>query len=229
MGESKRAGNCGVPSTPRHGAPVELVGLAHSVATMLAKWSTEGKLSRASFVLGGETVTWSAWADRIKTNFERCFWNGEYYNDTYGGDDKRLRCNFPITLAVSPNLPSKENAKAALEVALEKLQSGLGMRTLSPDDPDYRPNYLSDDCDDPAIAKGANYHQGPSWMWPLGYFLRAALNFGLDKTTIISLISRQEDFLRKSGYCFYITEEFCFIMLLTQQPFQNSHLKHILT
>lgn len=83
-------------------------------------------------------------------------------------------------MAVAPALVSPENAIVALSTVHEKLKSGLGLRTLSPEDDNYRPSYFSDDSLDPSTAKGANYHNGPSWVWPLGYFLRAGEKFGLN-------------------------------------------------
>lgn len=48
----------------------------------------------------------------------------------------------------------------------------LGLKTLDPSDYNYHPNYNNDDdSNDFSIAHGFNYHNGPEWVWPVGYFL----------------------------------------------------------
>ena len=174
-----------MPSTPRDGSPVEIVGLCFAVVKWLAKMYRDGLYEHEGVKLSdGFILTWVEWATRIRIHFDENFWfeAGGYYGDSYGssipGSDCQLRCNFPIVLALGANItqdPSR--AKRALETVDKMLQSGLGLRTLSSDDSNYRPNYLAEDSMDPATAKGANYHNGPSWVWPLGYHLLAKMNF----------------------------------------------------
>jgi len=190
MGESEMGKNRGVPSTPRDGAPVEIVGLCFAVVAWLARVSqakpgeTHISYPHIGVTLpSGEILTWANWAHLIRRNFDKKFWIEPcgYYGDTYGssvpGADSQFRCNFSIALAVAPKITNPSNAIRALKTVDETLISGLGLRTLDPDDVNYRPNYFSDDALDPKIAKGANYHNGPSWVWPLGYHLLARLNF----------------------------------------------------
>ena len=52
------------------------------------------------------------------------------------------------------------------------------MSTLDPGDAAYRGYYESGaEGGDPMTAKGFNYHQGPEWLWPYGFYLRALLHF----------------------------------------------------
>jgi glycogen debranching enzyme len=139
MGSSDKAGNRGNPTTPRDGTAVELVGLQYAVLRFLSKMSDErqipfGSVERTSqkgksiclkkncckilyhlyFFLGVRTVwTFAEWADRIKTNFEKCFYVDQYtigkyvnkreiYKDSFNAtapwNDFQLRCNFPIAM-----------------------------------------------------------------------------------------------------------------------------------
>ena len=99
-----------------------------------------GHISRDSLLIAGKKTLFSEWATLIETNFDEKFYHkAGFYRDTYGGGgDEKFRCNYPITLAISPSIANKENAVKSLEAALTNLQSGLGLCTLSPEDADYR-------------------------------------------------------------------------------------------
>ncbi|XP_017867030.1 PREDICTED: glycogen debranching enzyme isoform X1 [Drosophila arizonae] len=198
MGSSEKAGNRGRPSTPRDGSAVELIGLQYASLRFMQSLS-ERKIIPHSGVErkgpSGEVTKWSykEWADRIQKNFDAYFYVKEtdttsvankkcIYKDSYGATqdwtDFQLRCNFPITLTVAPELCNPKNAWKALEQARKHLLGPLGMKTLDPDDWNYRANYdNSNDSTDCTVAHGANYHQGPEWVWPIGFYLRARLIF----------------------------------------------------
>ena len=62
-------------------------------------------------------------------------------------------------MVVAPEIFDKQHAFGALQLAEKVLRSPLGMKTLDPQDLQYRPYYdNSNDSDDATIAKGFNYH-----------------------------------------------------------------------
>ena len=61
-----------------------------------------------------------------------------------------------------------EKARAVVKVVADNLYVGRGLRSLSPDHPDYHPIYLG------ALSKrDAAYHQGTAWGFLLGGFITA--------------------------------------------------------
>lgn len=204
MGESERAGSKGVPGTPRDGAAVEITGLLYSTLRWVQDLSAQGKFKYSSVTKADKsTIGFKEWADLIKANFERCYYvplskdeDSKYdvnpnvinrrgiYKDLYKSgkeyEDYQLRPNYPISMTAAPDLFDPEHALHALVLTDGALRGPTGMATLDPADLNYRPYYInSEDSTDFATSKGRNYHQGPEWLWPTGYFLRALLKFDL--------------------------------------------------
>lgn len=200
MGSSSKAGNQGIPATPRDGSAVELVGLAYAVVSWLAESHNQGPNYAGYYphagvqLATGKELSWKEWSNMLKNSFESHFWipestkdpnllyNKGIYRDSVGSSggytDNQLRPNFLITMVVAPELFTPERAWNALEIAQQRLTGPFGMCTLSRDDLAYRGYYdNSNDSCDFSIARGFNYHQGPEWLWPTGYYLRARLKF----------------------------------------------------
>lgn len=206
-GSSGKAGNKGLPATPRDGSPIEITGLVKSTLNWLDELSQQGKWHEKGVIatIKGDKrlVTYKEWADLIQANFERCYYvpsdpstDGEFainpamvnrrgiYKDVYGTpkdrewSDYQFRCNFTLPMIVAPELFTPQRAMDALQLADRVLRAPLGMKTLDPADSQYRPNYdNANDSDDMSVAKGWNYHQGPEWGFPIGWFLMAWLKF----------------------------------------------------
>lgn len=117
MGSSDRAKNRGLPSTPRDGSAVELIGLQYAALRFLEKLAAAKEIPYNSVERQGknseQTVwTFKEWADLIEANFDKEFFvtpdmgplvnKKGIYKDTVGATqnwaDFQLRCNFPIAM-----------------------------------------------------------------------------------------------------------------------------------
>ncbi|KAH9844424.1 glycoside hydrolase family 133 protein [Teratosphaeria destructans] len=206
MGESVKAGNKGEPGTSRDGAPVEITGLLYSTLKWVAQLKDAGKFKYDGVTASdGKLVTYGAWAQLIQQGFEHAYYIPKdptewskydinaaivnrrgIYKDIHRCQkeyrDYQLRPNYPIAMAVAPDLFNPAHALGALEIADKYIRGPIGMATLDPSDLEYHPDYInSDDSDNFQTAKGRNYHSGPEWCWPLSFFLRALLKFDLQR------------------------------------------------
>jgi predicted glycogen debranching enzyme len=155
--------------TPRRGKAVEINALWYNALRLLEGWEREaGDEARAAEL--------SKHAGRAYESFNRRFWyeEGGHLYDVIdgedGGDDPACRPN--QLLAVSLKHPALDPARWAsvLEVAREKLLTPVGLRSLAPDHPDYKPTYHGD-----LRTRDAAYHQGTVWAWLIGPFIDAWL------------------------------------------------------
>ncbi|XP_066547874.1 glycogen debranching enzyme isoform X1 [Amia ocellicauda] len=203
MGESERARNKGMPATPRDGSAVEIVGLSKSAVRWLLELNRKKVFPYAEVTVQKDgkqiSVSYEEWNQKIQAHFEKLFYVSKnpsdpnekhpdlvhkrgIYKDSYGASspwcDYQLRPNFTIAMVVAPELFTPERAWGALDITEKKLLGPLGIKTLDPDDMVYCGVYDNAlDNDNYNLARGFNYHQGPEWIWPVGYFLRAKIIF----------------------------------------------------
>jgi len=149
--------------TPRIGKPVEI-----QVLWIHALW------------IGGQFDSrWQALEQQARESFRTRFWNAEKHclYDVIDVDhqpervDSRIRPNQILAVGGLPQcLLDPEQARCVVRVVEEQLVTPGGLRTLSPDDPDYHPHYHGDQH-----ARDAAYHQGTAWIWLMGPFIDAWL------------------------------------------------------
>ncbi|MFO0837548.1 MAG: amylo-alpha-1,6-glucosidase [Phycisphaerae bacterium] len=149
--------------TPRIGKPVEVQAL-----WLNALWSARH--------LNGE---WSDLFARGRTNFQSRFWNDERgclydvvdCDHQLGTADPRFRPNQIFAVGGLP-VPLFENGRARriVDAVEQRLWTPLGLRSLTPDDPDYAPHYRGG-----VRERDGAYHQGTVWPWLIGPFVEAWL------------------------------------------------------
>lgn len=206
MGSSERAGNSGIPATPRDGCAIEIVALVYSVVSFLVNLHSKGGYKYGGVKLrDGSDYLFLTWKENLKKNVEKLFFVpktadrvGGFYKDTVGNTVPRcelqLRPNQCVALAVGKGLFDEAHAVEALEVIRKELFPGLGadqvgIRTLNDSDSAYRGFYdNANDSNDPSIARGQSYHNGPEWLWPVGFYLLAVLRYTKDSQLVMNCL-----------------------------------------
>jgi predicted glycogen debranching enzyme len=150
--------------TPRRGKAVEINALWYNALCCLSAWAA---------LLGQqpESEKYSQLAARASASFNSRFWcerAGYLYDvvDGEGGDDLSCRPNQLFAISLPHPVLDRERWPRILEIATRDLLTPVGLRTLSPHDPNYKPRYDGD-----LRSRDAAYHQGSVWAWLIGPYI----------------------------------------------------------
>ena len=154
--------------TPRRGKPVEINALWYNALRLMEQWVREEEGEPAAQPLAEQ-------AERARASFNARFWyapGGHLYDviDGPSGDDPACRPNQIISFSLAHPVLDRGRWESVLEVVQRKLLTPVGLRSLAPDHPDYKPRYDGD-----LRARDAAYHQGTVWAWLIGPFIDAWL------------------------------------------------------
>jgi glycogen debranching enzyme len=114
-------------------------------------------------------------AARARASFNQRFWcpaAGHLYDvvDGENGDDRSCRPNQVIAISVDHPVLDRDRWDAVIDTVARVLLTPVGLRTLAPGHPDYKPVYTGD-----LRSRDAAYHQGTVWPWLIGPFVDAWL------------------------------------------------------
>jgi predicted glycogen debranching enzyme len=153
--------------TPRRGKAVEINALWFNALRLLDAWHSTLSVPDAAGL--------RALADQAKASFNARFWDGERGHlrdvvDGPEGDDPACRPNQLFAMTLRHPVLAPERWAPVLAVVEQRLLTPVGLRSLDPGHPDYKPRYDGD-----LRSRDAAYHQGTVWGWLIGPFVDAWL------------------------------------------------------
>jgi predicted glycogen debranching enzyme len=149
--------------TPRIGKPVEIQALWINALRIAARWSDR----------------WAATASAAQASFLARFPDPDHgglfdvidVDHRAGANDSCIRPNQIFAVGGLPYAVLEgDPARGVVDLVEQKLLTPLGLRSLSPDDPNYVPHYRGG-----PVERDSAYHQGTVWPWLIGPFVEAWL------------------------------------------------------
>ena len=195
--------------TPRIGKPIELSALWYNAVQAMASFARR---------LGKSHDEYQQLGDRTATGFTR-FWNDStsYCYDVLDGPDGNdisLRPNqiFAVSLPLD-SIPAHSAAggmggtatrytplltpiqrRAVVDACASGLLTSHGLRSLSPQHPQYRATYEGDQ-----LQRDSAYHQGTAWGWLIGPFVLAHFHVYKDPRQAREFLAPMAHHIRSGG------------------------------
>jgi glycogen debranching enzyme len=183
--------------TPRQGKPAEINALWYNALVLMQVFAQR---------LGRSSQRYTDLAKLTRQGFQK-FWSPDlgYCFDVLdspsvpNGQDTALRPNqlLGITLPARPfglNAPpllDTDQAKSMLQICGRWLLTSHGLRSLSPQDPQYQGHYGGS-----LVERDGAYHQGTVWGWWIGIFAEAHFQVYGDRSAALSVLEPMADQLR---------------------------------
>jgi predicted glycogen debranching enzyme len=149
----------GRPVTPRTGCQVEINALWYNAVKFCLDLARVAK--DTAFI-----EEWEPLIHDFPTVFKETFWSKDlgYLADYVDGDYKnfQVRPNMMIAASLPFSPVSEKIRQLILKRTCEELLIEKGIRTLSPNDPEYKGHYHGNQAE-----RDAAYHQGTAWPWLL--------------------------------------------------------------
>lgn len=154
--------------TPRHGKPVEINAYWYNALRIMDRLEQE-----PGFECGDEPGEYGKLAKQVGRSFREKFWNEEAgcLRDVLAGEgEAQIRCNQIWAVSLPFSLLDREKERQVVETVYRKLYTPLGLRSLAPEDPEFKAFYGGE-----LMARDLAYHQGTVWTFPLGGYYLAYL------------------------------------------------------
>jgi predicted glycogen debranching enzyme len=149
--------------TPRRGKAVEINALWYNALRNMETWLDEAGAA-------DEAATMRQHADRARASFNARFWSDDlgHLLDVVdmpdgAGDDPACRPNQLFAISLEHPVLDEQRWRAVTDVVEARLLTPVGLRSLAPGHPDYKPQYFGD-----LRTRDAAYHQGTVWGWLIG-------------------------------------------------------------
>ncbi len=167
--------------TPRRGKAVEINALWYNALRLMERW-----LRDAGAASGAAEMR--AHADRAHASFNARFWSDDLghlfdvvdaagpdfspgagdaasrdVSPGAGSNDPACRPNQLFSISLEHPVLAPARWRAIVDVVEARLLTPVGLRSLAPGHPDYKPQYFGD-----LRTRDAAYHQGTVWGWLIG-------------------------------------------------------------